>query len=122
MQPEQLNQEEESKCPVPPEVRDAWLKSHGGKKPSEVHDTPHPTMLPTEREISTIPKVVTESDSGKEEKWIYPSQQMFFDAMKRKNWNPHPEDMKTIVPIHNAVNERAWQDILQWEQGWGSEK
>ena len=39
----------------------------------------------------------------------------FFEAMKRKNWDPQQEDMKVIVPIHNLVNERAWKHILMWE-------
>jgi cytochrome c heme-lyase len=47
---------------------------------------------------------------------------MFFDAMKRKNYDPQARDMQSIVPIHNAVNERAWQEILGWERGRGSEK
>jgi len=29
--------------------------------------------------------------------------------------------MKVIVPIHNAVNERAWQEVLKWEAGKGGE-
>jgi cytochrome c heme-lyase len=40
---------------------------------------------------------------------------MFFNAMKRKNWNPDEKDMHTVVPIHNAVNEQAWKKILEWE-------
>jgi cytochrome c heme-lyase len=44
---------------------------------------------------------------------------MFFDAMRRKNWDPKEVDMKTVVPIHNAVNERAWSQILEWEKGRG---
>ncbi|KAI8596000.1 cytochrome c heme lyase [Dissophora ornata] len=40
---------------------------------------------------------------------------MFFNAMKRKNWNPREEDMKFVVPIHNMVNEMAWKHILKWE-------
>ena len=46
---------------------------------------------------------------------------MFFDAMKRKNYSPQAGDMHSIVPIHNAVNERAWKEILVWERGRGSE-
>lgn len=42
---------------------------------------------------------------------------MFFDAMRRKNFDPETADMKSIVPIHNAVNERAWGEILKWERG-----
>jgi cytochrome c heme-lyase len=47
---------------------------------------------------------------------------MFFDAMRRKNYSPRMEDMKTVVPIHNAVNERAWKEIQEWERGRGAEK
>ncbi|PVU99671.1 hypothetical protein BB560_005465 [Smittium megazygosporum] len=47
--------------------------------------------------------------------WIYPSEQMFFNAMKRKNHNVDEKDMKTVVPIHNAVNEMCWKKILEWE-------
>jgi cytochrome c heme-lyase len=42
---------------------------------------------------------------------------MFFDAMRRKSFDPEATDMRTIVPIHNAVNERAWYEIKRWEAG-----
>lgn len=36
--------------------------------------------------------------------------------MKRKgNDNARAADMRVVVPIHNAVNERAWKEILEWE-------
>ncbi|KAK8215250.1 Cytochrome c1 heme lyase [Zalaria obscura] len=97
--------------------------------------------LDTSREVSTIPRAQpsapvasaaagshspanNEQESGSDAKsgnWIYPSEQMFFDAMKRKNYDPQAPDMKSIVPIHNAVNEKAWQEIKAWEKGRGSE-
>ncbi|KAE9986525.1 hypothetical protein EG328_005411 [Venturia inaequalis] len=93
--------------------------------------------LDQRREISTIPRAAASTDveaetkkpanneieSGKDKsgKWIYPSEQMFFEAMRRKNYDPKAEDMRSIVPIHNAVNERAWSEILEWEKGQGSE-
>lgn len=52
---------------------------------------------------------------------MYPSQAQFYSAMQRKNHNPRAEDMETIVPIHNAVNERAWREVLKWEKGLGGE-
>lgn len=52
---------------------------------------------------------------------MYPSEAQFFAAMARKNHNPQAADMKTIVPIHNAVNERAWAEVLKWEAGRGGE-
>lgn len=66
--------------------------------------------LPTEREVSSIPR------TSSNENWIYPSQKQFFEAMKRKNWDPKAEDMQTVVPIHNSVNESAWKHILYWER------
>ena len=49
---------------------------------------------------------------------MYPSEKMFFEAMKRKGYASEAEDMKTVVPIHNAVNERAWKEIKEWERPW----
>eukprot|EP00092_Neocalanus_flemingeri_P027982 GFUD01030379.1.p1 GENE.GFUD01030379.1~~GFUD01030379.1.p1 ORF type:complete len:247 (+),score=59.70 GFUD01030379.1:41-781(+) len=73
-----------------------------------------PFPLPIERQKSTIPK------SGTEETWVYPSQQMFFNALLRKGWEFGPDtiqadDMAHIIKIHNANNESAWQEVLQWE-------
>ena len=55
--------------------------------------------------------------------WIYPSEKQFFEALMRKGNTPgstsYPSELATsvasIIPIHNAVNERAWQQILDWE-------
>jgi len=62
-----------------------------------------------------------EQETGADAKtgnWVYPSERMFFDAMKRKGHDPQAPDMQTVVPIHNAVNERAWQEIKKWEAPW----
>ncbi|RKP05755.1 cytochrome c/c1 heme-lyase [Thamnocephalis sphaerospora] len=72
-------------------------------------------LLDTRRELSTIPMAAETGGAG-DNVWVYPSEQMFFNALRRKNWNAREEDMQTIVPIHNAVNERAWREILKWEQ------
>lgn len=34
--------------------------------------------------------------------WVYPSEQMFYNAMKRKGWTPSEDDMAAVVAIHNA--------------------
>lgn len=72
--------------------------------------------LSLEREISSIPRT---SENGN---WVYPSEKQFFNAMKRKNWEPEEKDMKTVVPLHNQVNEIAWRYIQQWERGQGGDK
>jgi cytochrome c heme-lyase len=93
-----------------------------------------PKSLGVDREISTIPRASVVNGDGspanneeeggvsKGGNWIYPSEKMFFDAMKRKGYKSEVADMKTIVPIHNAVNERAWKEIKEWERPWGSDE
>ncbi|PHH82711.1 hypothetical protein CDD82_5066 [Ophiocordyceps australis] len=96
--------------------------------------TPSSTnALDTQRIVSTIPRTTQspspscpnpsspsnhEIESGSDAasgNWVYPSEKMFFEAMRRKGYDARASDMRTIVPIHNAVNERAWKHICQWE-------
>lgn len=118
---------EEPKCPVDHATRAAWVLSvqveipEAVEVPSEGCDstkidnligdvTKLNVALPTDREISSIPR----TSSGTN--WVYPSQKQFYEAMQRKNWNPNADDMKTVVPIHNVVNERTWNHIMMWEK------
>ena len=93
--------------------------------------------LPTERVKSSIPK------GGTNETWVYPSPQMFYNALARKGKLAMPdddnatggdggsdksngnadsvpagieEDMESVVAIHNCMNEGTWSRILQWEK------
>ncbi|ROV92077.1 hypothetical protein VPNG_09815 [Cytospora leucostoma] len=107
--------------------------------PTTTAQQPHPTKphhglhgLTTDREVSTIPRASAagatavpvgpsnhETETGADPKtgnWVYPSEKMFFEAMKRKGHDTRVADMKTVVPIHNAVNERAWKEIREWEK------
>ncbi|MCO5593699.1 hypothetical protein L7F22_047716 [Adiantum nelumboides] len=95
------------------------------------------SSLSTQREVSSIPRLLQsdqDSDSSfsststsekKDSNWVYPSPSQFFQAMKRKAAQnlydqPKEEDMPIVVPIHNAVNERAWKQLLEWENTWDS--
>lgn len=100
-------------CPVDHTARSTWGEfiPKGHPKPAQSHAA----SLSTDRETSSIPK----ADEGN---WVYPSEAQFFAAMARKNHNPKASDMRTIVPIHNAVNERAWAEVLKWEIGRGGDK
>ena len=107
-----------------------WSTSSPGK-PDAAPATTNPN-LKTDRVTSSIPRssggpeacpvehgasANAENESGVDASgnWVYPSEKMFFDAMKRKGYDARVADMKTVVPIHNAVNERAWQQIQEWE-------
>jgi len=104
------------------------------------------SRLSNERVISSIPRASSSPEQGSPEpalphkpsgttyssndgghqdengKWVYPSEQQFFNAMMRKNHKPQARDMRTIVPIHNAVNEKAWEQVLMWEAGLGADR
>jgi len=71
------------------------------------------------RQVSTIPIGQTDLPNHQDKdstRWTYPSPQMFYNAMKRKGWQPKEEDMDVVVAIHNTVNERVWEHILRWEE------
>ncbi|KAF7322535.1 Cytochrome c heme lyase [Mycena chlorophos] len=102
------------KCPVDHSKSQPSKSTWATLFSSPTASTSTQSSLSTERETSSIPK----ADDGK---WVYPSEAQFFAAMARKNHNPQAGDMKTIVPIHNAVNERAWAEVMQWEAGRGGE-
>ncbi|KAJ3065536.1 hypothetical protein HDU98_011116 [Podochytrium sp. JEL0797] len=79
--------------------------------PNQMPSKDQKEPLSVDREISTIP--MAGKHDGK--MWVYPSEQMFYNAMKRKNWTPQERDMHSVVPIHNVVNEEAWRKIMEWE-------
>jgi cytochrome c heme-lyase len=113
-------------CPVKNPQSSSWfthLFSRSSSQPPSSSpsspsssSTPHHHPLSTDRTPSTIPK----ADSSTET-WTYPSEAQFFSALKRKNHQANASDMKYIVPIHNAVNERTWVEIMNWERGRGGE-
>jgi len=71
--------------------------------------------LSTSRVASTIPGPQQQDGDPGDDKWLYPSPQMFYNAMRRKGFEPKEEEMRTVVAIHNTVNERTWREILRWE-------
>ncbi|KAI1108054.1 cytochrome c/c1 heme-lyase [Nemania sp. NC0429] len=116
---------------TPPKPSTTQPASHLGID-REVSTIPRTTTLPSDASSprATTPAVSSEhppSPANNEQEtgadlatgnWIYPSERMFFDAMKRKGHDPRAADMRTVVPIHNAVNERAWAEIKAWEAPW----
>jgi len=103
----------ESLIPMPSESKDIDPKNMM-PPPNQLPSPDQPFPLPTDRQTSSIPNPAT----GKN--WVYPSQQMFWNAMKRKGWQWGPDDIKQedmdhIIKIHNANNESAWHEVLKWE-------
>lgn len=55
---------------------------------------------------------------GTDSHWLYPSAQMFYNALVRKGKanDVREEDMKSVVSVHNSMNELTWKSVLQWER------
>lgn len=72
---------------------------------------------------AALPSTTTSTGSTetKNENWVYPSPKSFYTALERKDRNPSAPDMPIVVPIHNAVNERVWEQVLEWEKEAGAE-
>ncbi len=136
-----------SECPVSEETRSAFFpslfgsarppsSSSGDKLPASLEEsashphTPQPNQtfpLSPTREISNIPRGRTEdtavdaphqsSTLTSTDRWVYPSQQQYYNAIKKKGWKGVPEDsIPFVLHVHNNVNERSWQGVLDWER------
>lgn len=83
--------------------------------PNQLPSPGQKSPLSTDRARSTIPKSGADGDSST---WVYPSPQMFFNALKRKGKadGVTEADMPTVVAVHNRMNEGTWREVLQWEE------
>ncbi|CAL8470776.1 g10318 [Coccomyxa elongata] len=124
-----------STCPVPEEVRTKAVYNVYNQRidpsacpkldprnnmPIEPNQQPFPGQrkpISTERIVSSIPK------GGTEGTWVYPSPQMFYNALKRKGKGDDvtEDDMDPVVHAHNTMNEVTWQHVLAWERLHGGE-
>ncbi|KAL1838508.1 hypothetical protein VTJ49DRAFT_2615 [Mycothermus thermophilus] len=121
----------------------SWLRWPFSSQQTPPHSQPPPQsstrparpLLDETRVVSSIPRSSSpgpsacpandeqETGASSTGHWIYPSERQFFEAMRRKgHTSAAAADMKTVVPIHNAVNERAWAEILEWERPYSGEK
>ena len=50
--------------------------------------------------------------------WTYPSPQMFYNALARKQklGSTQEADIESVVALHNNMNERTWNKVLEWEE------
>jgi hypothetical protein len=85
--------------------------------PNQTPEAGQPFDLSKDREVSSIPRADTANH------WVYPSEQMFWNAMRKKGWNKtdvhgnpiEAKDLTNIIRIHNVNNELAWKEVMKWE-------
>ena len=83
--------------------------------PCGMHSTAIAAAIPAVCTISSGANEAPQHQGGTHDRWVYPSEQQFYNAMRRKGWPADPGDMSNVVAIHNGVNERAWHQILKYE-------
>jgi hypothetical protein len=74
--------------------------------------------LSTHRVVSSIPKTDAFTPAHQvpaSENWTYPSEQMFYNALRRKGFAADESVIPAVIAIHNTVNEQAWSRVLEWE-------
>jgi cytochrome c heme-lyase len=50
-------------------------------------------------------------------RWVYPSEQQLYNAMRKKGWANVPEaSIPVVLQIHNAVNEKTWSRVLEYHR------
>jgi cytochrome c heme-lyase len=81
-------------------------------QPNQLPSSNQAYPLSTDRVTSNIPKAGTDSNT-----WLYPSPQMFWNAIVRKNKvdGVSEKDVSIVVAIHNNMNEKTWKSVMEWE-------
>lgn len=131
LKPDAASSSNSNKCPVDHGNSDAVPAEHPFLKAQDVLRPGLKRGLSTEREVSSIPRLHgagqsdpsefassghAAPDSDNNANWVYPSPAQFYSALQKKDRNEaNASDMDMIVPIHNAVNEKCWADVLKWE-------
>jgi cytochrome c heme-lyase len=77
-------------------------------------ELPANSTMSQERETSSIP--------SRDGKWMYPSPVQFYKNSVAKGHELDPNDMNTVVSIHNAVNEETWRRIVKIENTYHSQE
>jgi len=105
------------------EEKDNALRTPASLEEAAKHaQSPHPEQrlpLSTFRTESSIPRG-NESPNhqlgSNSSRWVYPSEQQVFNAMKRKGWEGIEEEaIPSFLQVHNSVNERSWREVCMWE-------
>jgi hypothetical protein len=81
-------------------------------------------QLSTERAVSSIPMGdFSPAHQPKDSKqWVYPSEQQYYNAIKRKGYRVSETEVPSVLYVHNNVNEQGWTKVKEWEAYCGNDK
>eukprot|EP01035_Chromulina_nebulosa_P020099 gene20099-26096_t len=113
-----------SECPIKDNTNLEYDSSINDLKYNQNIQPNQSKPLSTVRAVSTIPKSEYSPlhQPSNIDRWVYPSEQQYYNAMRRKGYNPNESDVPAILYIHNMVNEEGWRRIKDWESLRGNSK
>ena len=83
----------------------------------------HANNLPSYNQEQNLSKdrvssTILKGNGDDNETWTYPSPQMFWNSINRKNkvGDTKEKDIETVVAIHNNMNETTWKKVVEWEK------
>ena len=118
-----------SECPVAKREEQNDFVTLRQQQPASIEEAAKYSQLPapgqhislsTQRVVSSIPRGEADNIPAHQipdvQRWQYPSEQQFYNAMLRKGYRPPAETIPSVLQIHNAVNERSWYQVVRWEK------
>ena len=121
----------ESTCPVSKDNKEVPASLEEAARYAQTPQPDQTIPLALDRQVSSIPRgsgttndetvkvpdhQLIHDDNENDKKWVYPSEQQMYNAMRKKGWTNVPEEsIPVVLKIHNHINESTWNQILEWE-------
>ncbi|CDR94327.1 cytochrome c/c1 heme lyase, putative [Babesia bigemina] len=101
-------------CPIEGQFSDEKKLTKSSCSSSQTGDSV--ITLITKAEVKDLNATRTQSNiPGKNSNWIYPSERQFYRSTLAKGHRVDATVIPTVVQIHNAINEKAWERIMEYE-------
>ncbi len=95
---------------IPRPAHTSLAPSNSDAEPKDKTSSPPPPPPPP------LPPHQYNTDNPKNH-WVYPSEQQYYNAIRRKGHANVTEDLIPIMlQIHNSVNEQGWKQVCYWER------
>eukprot|EP00371_Babesia_bovis_P002164 XP_001610811.1 cytochrome c/c1 heme lyase [Babesia bovis T2Bo] len=101
-------------CPVESQYSDEKLRTKSNCGSAQTEASTIPIISASDLKVLSSTRIQS-NIPGKEYNWIYPSERQFFRSSLAKGHQVEAKVIPTVVKIHNAINEKAWERIIEYE-------
>ncbi|GFE54071.1 cytochrome C1 heme lyase [Babesia ovis] len=101
-------------CPIESQYNQEKVRTNSSCSSTQTASSITPIV--SERDLKNLDATRIQSNiPGKEAKWMYPSERQFYRSTLAKGHRVEANVIPTVVQIHNAINEKAWERIMEYE-------